>query len=59
MTHGRDEAESDRRVQEVRETMSEYWDVGADDWETLFSTRILKKNPQPIPYSRILDDDAE
>jgi hypothetical protein len=23
--------------------MAEYWDVGDDDWDTLFSTRILKK----------------
>jgi hypothetical protein len=23
--------------------MAEYWDVGEDDWDTLFSTRILKK----------------
>ena len=43
MTHGRSEAESDERVQEVRETMAAYWDVGDDDWDTLFSTRILKK----------------
>ncbi|WP_136600964.1 siroheme decarboxylase subunit beta [Salinigranum halophilum] len=43
MTHGRSEAESERRVEEVRETMESYWDVGDDDWDTLFSTRILKK----------------
>ncbi|WP_096393347.1 Lrp/AsnC family transcriptional regulator [Halorubrum trapanicum] len=43
MTHGRTEAESERRIAEVRELMDEYWDVGADDWDTLFSTRILKK----------------
>ncbi|WP_430503780.1 Lrp/AsnC family transcriptional regulator [Haloparvum sp. PAK95] len=43
MTHGRTETESERRVQEVKELMNEYWDVGADDWDTLFSTRILKK----------------
>jgi DNA-binding Lrp family transcriptional regulator len=43
MTHGRSEAESDARVQQVRERMQEFWDVGADDWDTLFSTRILKK----------------
>jgi len=43
MTHGRDEAESRRRIEQVRETMAEYWDVGDDDWDTLFSTRILKK----------------
>ena len=43
MTHGRTEAESERRVQQVKETMNEYWDVGEDDWDTLFSTRILKK----------------
>jgi DNA-binding Lrp family transcriptional regulator len=43
MTHGRSEAESDRRIREVRETMAEYWDVGDDDWDSLFSTGILKK----------------
>jgi len=43
MTHGRSEAESDRRVEQVRDRMAEYWDVGEDDWDTLFSTEILKK----------------
>jgi DNA-binding Lrp family transcriptional regulator len=43
MTHGRTEAESERRIAEVRDLMDDYWDVGADDWDTLFSTRILKK----------------
>ncbi|OLZ39769.1 heme biosynthesis protein [Natrinema saccharevitans] len=43
MTHGRSEAESQRRVEQVRERMEEYWDVTADDWDTLHSTRILKK----------------
>jgi DNA-binding Lrp family transcriptional regulator len=43
MTHGRSEAESERRIEQVRELMAEYWDVGEDDWDTLFSTRILKK----------------
>ncbi|MFC6864815.1 Lrp/AsnC family transcriptional regulator [Halomicroarcula sp. GCM10025817] len=43
MTHGRSEAESDERIQQVHERMSEYWDVGEADWDTLFSTRILKK----------------
>jgi DNA-binding Lrp family transcriptional regulator len=43
MTHGRTDAESRERIQQVRETMEEFWDVGDDDWETLFSTRILKK----------------
>ncbi|WP_188975875.1 siroheme decarboxylase subunit beta [Halocalculus aciditolerans] len=43
MTHGRSEAESEARVQQVKDVMSEYWDVGDDDWDTLFSTRILKK----------------
>jgi hypothetical protein len=23
--------------------MAEYWEVGDDDWDSLFSTRILKK----------------
>jgi DNA-binding Lrp family transcriptional regulator len=43
MTHGRSEEESEARIQEVRETMDEFWDVGDDDWDSLFSTRILKK----------------
>ncbi|GAB3413609.1 Lrp/AsnC family transcriptional regulator [Haloparvum alkalitolerans] len=43
MTHGRSEAESDRRVQQVKEVMDDYWDVSDEDWDTLFSTRILKK----------------
>jgi DNA-binding Lrp family transcriptional regulator len=43
MTHGRTDAESRQRVEQVRETMAQYWDVGEDDWDTLFSTRILKK----------------
>ncbi|MDZ7745390.1 MAG: Lrp/AsnC family transcriptional regulator [Halobacteriales archaeon] len=43
MTHGRDEAESDRRIQQVRDVMAEYWDVDDDEWDSLFSTRILKK----------------
>jgi len=43
MTHGRSEAESEERIEQVREKMNEFWDVGADDWDTLFSTRILKK----------------
>jgi DNA-binding Lrp family transcriptional regulator len=43
MTHGRSEAESQRRIEQVRETMAEFWDVGDDDWDSLFSTRILKK----------------
>jgi DNA-binding Lrp family transcriptional regulator len=43
MTHGRDEEESQRRIEQVRERMADYWDVTDDDWETLFSTRILKK----------------
>jgi len=43
MTHGRSEVESRRRIRAVRATMEEHWDVGAGDWDTLFSTRILKK----------------
>ena len=43
MTHGRTEAESERRVSQVRDVMAEFWDVSPDDWDTLFSTRILKK----------------
>ncbi|ELY45210.1 siroheme decarboxylase subunit beta [Natronorubrum sulfidifaciens] len=43
MTHGRSEAESQRRIEQVRETMAGYWDVADDDWDSLFSTQILKK----------------
>ncbi|AFK20010.1 Lrp/AsnC family transcriptional regulator [Haloferax mediterranei ATCC 33500] len=43
MTHGRSEEESQARIERVREVMSDYWQVGDDDWDTLFSTRILKK----------------
>jgi len=43
MTHGRSEAESQDRIQQVRDRMAEYWDVGEDDWDSLFSTQILKK----------------
>ena len=43
MTHGRSEAESERRIQRVRETMDAHWDVGEGDWDSLFSTEILKK----------------
>ncbi|MGM0716978.1 MAG: Lrp/AsnC family transcriptional regulator [Halobacteriota archaeon] len=43
MTHGRSEAESERRIGQVKSTMDDYWDVGEDDWDSLFSTRILKK----------------
>ncbi|WP_276272604.1 Lrp/AsnC family transcriptional regulator [Haloarcula litorea] len=43
MTHGRSEAESDERIRQVRDRMAEHWDVGEADWDTLFSTRILKK----------------
>lgn len=43
MTHGRSEEESQRRIAEVRETMTEFWEVTDDRWDTLFSTRILKK----------------
>ncbi|QLC32884.1 Lrp/AsnC family transcriptional regulator [Halarchaeum sp. CBA1220] len=43
MTHGRSEAESEARVEQVRDVMAEHWDVGDEDWDTLFSTRILKK----------------
>ena len=43
MTHGRTEAESERRIEQVRERMAEFWDVDAEDWDSLFSTQILKK----------------
>jgi DNA-binding Lrp family transcriptional regulator len=43
MTHGRSEAESDRRIQQVKSVMDDHWDVSDADWDSLFSTRILKK----------------
>ena len=43
MTHGRTDEESERRVRQVRDVMADHWDVDEDDWDTLFSTRILKK----------------
>ncbi|GGM44224.1 Lrp/AsnC family transcriptional regulator [Haloarcula argentinensis] len=43
MTHGRSEAESQERIQQVRDRMADHWDVSEDNWDTLFSTRILKK----------------
>ena len=43
MTHGRSEAESERRIQQVKERMEAHWDVDDDDWDSLFSTTILKK----------------
>ncbi|WP_435077370.1 siroheme decarboxylase subunit beta [Halococcus sp. AFM35] len=43
MTHGRSVEESERRIEQVRERMEEFFAVGKDDWDTLFSTRILKK----------------
>jgi len=43
MTHGRDEAESQRRIRQVRDVMADHWDVDDDEWDSLFSTRILKK----------------
>ena len=43
MTHGRSEEESDQRIREVRDVMAEHWDVDDGDWDSLFSTRILKK----------------
>lgn len=43
MTHGRSEAESQQRIERVREEISEYIDLSPDDWDTLFSTRVLKK----------------
>lgn len=43
MTHGRSEAESERRIEQVENRMSDFFEVGDEDWDTLFSTQILKK----------------
>jgi DNA-binding Lrp family transcriptional regulator len=61
MTHGRTEAESERRIAAVRDRMADFWDVGDDDWDTLFSTRILKKTGIRLDEraSANVDDDAD
>ena len=41
MTHGRSEEESEARIEEVRETIADMTEVR--QWDTLFSTEILKK----------------
>jgi DNA-binding Lrp family transcriptional regulator len=43
MTHGRSNAESEHRIEQVKNRMNDFFEVSADDWDTLFSTRILKK----------------
>ncbi|MCQ4333793.1 Lrp/AsnC family transcriptional regulator [Natronomonas sp. F2-12] len=43
MTHGRSEAESERRIGRIEAVMEEHFEVDGDDWATLFSTEILKK----------------
>jgi len=43
MTHGRSEAESQARIEQVRDRMADFWDVDDADWDSLFSTQILKK----------------
>lgn len=43
MTHGRTPEESQRRIERVREEVAEHVDISASDWDTLFSTRVLKK----------------
>ena len=43
MTHGRSTEESDRRVAEIRDRISDHCELSAADWDTLFSTEILKK----------------
>jgi DNA-binding Lrp family transcriptional regulator len=43
MTHGRSEAESERRIEQVKNRMNDFFEVTEDDWDTLFSTQILKK----------------
>jgi len=43
MTHGRTEEESEDRIQQVHDRMTDFWDVSDEEWDTLFSTRILKK----------------
>jgi len=59
MTHGRTPEESDRRVRQVRDRMAEHWDVGEDDWDTLFSTRVLKKTGIRLDERAAANTDGE
>ena len=59
MTHGRSEAESERRVEQVRGRMGEFFEVGEDDWDTLFSTRILKKTGIRLDERAAANTDGE
>lgn len=43
MVHGRTEEEVEGRVDRVRETVEEHTSVSEDSWDTLVSTRVLKK----------------
>ncbi|WP_440989060.1 siroheme decarboxylase subunit beta [Haloarchaeobius baliensis] len=74
MTHGRSEAESQERIEQVREKMAEYWDVDEEpssarrtesgdvddgDWDSLFSSRILKKTGIRLAERADANTDAE
>lgn len=43
MVHGRTASEAERRVEVVGRTVSEHSPLGPGGWETVYSTRILKK----------------
>ena len=43
MVHGVTERECQERIDQVRETVSAHTEISDADWETLYSTRILKK----------------
>ena len=59
MTHGRSEAESDRRIELVGERMRTFFDVADEDWDTLFSTRILKKTGIRLDERATANTDGE
>ena len=59
MTHGRSEAESDRRIELVGERMRTFFDVADEDWDTLFSTRILKKTGIRLDKRATANTDGE
>jgi hypothetical protein len=39
--------------------MAEHWDVAEDDWDTLFSTRVLKKTGIRLDERAAANTDAE
>ncbi|AGN01887.1 AsnC family transcriptional regulator [Salinarchaeum sp. Harcht-Bsk1] len=57
MTHGRSEAESEARIEAVRETIADLTEVR--QWDTLFSTEILKKTGINVAERAAADADGD